>query len=132
MIPDMNKYDVFNRPIFYFITKDGKRLSPESCIKIGQNFVDRYHLNFGKTGFKGGPEINDPKYFSSILTETDLIFLIRQFPMTVAAYSVLAGEENIKSVKEMLTKAKPGETTWQILENARLQEEREKRKPDNP
>lgn len=128
---DMTKYDAFNRPIFYFITKSGERLSQKSCLKIGQNFCDRYHLNFGQTGFKGGPEINDPKYFLSILTETDIIFLIRQYPMTVASYSVLAGEENIKAVKEILSEAKPGETTWQILENARQQEIRENEKPDN-
>lgn len=116
--------------IFFFVTKDGGSLSKESCLKIGQNYVDRHHINLGRTGFKGGPEINDPKYFSSILTDVDVIFLIRQFPLTVASYSALAGAENIRAIKELLNEAKPGETTWQILENARLQQEREKKKPD--
>ena len=117
-------------PVFFFITKDGGKLSQKSCLKIGQDFVDRNHLNYGRTGFKGGPEINDPKLFCSVLTEADVIFLIKQYPMTVASYSVLAGEDAIRFAKEILSEAKPGETTWQILENARLQEEREKKKPD--
>lgn len=131
MKPDMTKYDIFNRPIFYFITKDGGRLSKESCIRIAQDYARRNQLDFGETGFKGGPEINNPKYFSSILTETDLIFLIRKFPMTVATYTVLAGEDGIRFAKELFDEAKPGETTWQILENARQQELRENEKPDS-